>query len=58
VRLLAVSPPEKGRRYPRIVERKGASPPQYIDWDEEEDESDPAPEAQPPKTKAKRQKGK
>ena len=39
VRLLAVSPPEKGRRYPRIVERKGESPPQYIDWDEEEDMS-------------------
>jgi hypothetical protein len=38
VRLLAVQPQEKGRaRYPRIVEKRGESPPQYIDWDEEEE---------------------
>lgn len=37
VRLLAVDPQEKSRkRYPRIVERKGESPPQYVDWEEEE----------------------
>lgn len=37
MRLLAVNPPAKGRgRYPRIVEKKGDSPPQYIDWDAEE----------------------
>ena len=41
VRLLAINPPTEGKkRYPRIVEKKGASPPQYIDWDAEEDESD------------------
>ena len=41
VRLLAVNPSEKGAgRYPRIVERKGESPPQYADWDAEEDELD------------------
>ena len=41
VRLLAVDPPAKGKgRYPRIVEKKGESPPQYADWDQEE-ESDP-----------------
>lgn len=38
VRLLAENPPEKGKgRYPRIVEKKGDSPPQYIDWDMEEE---------------------
>jgi hypothetical protein len=40
IRLLAVNSPEKGNgRYPRIVERKGESPPQYVDWDAEEDEN-------------------
>jgi hypothetical protein len=38
IRLLAVNPQEKSRvRHPRIVEKRGESPPQYIDWDEEED---------------------
>jgi hypothetical protein len=37
VQLLAVEPLGQSRgRYPRIVEKKGESPPQYIDWDEEE----------------------
>ena len=37
VRLLAVNPPEKSRRrYPHLVEKRGESPPQYIDWDAEE----------------------
>lgn len=36
LRLLAVNPLEKGKgRYPRIVEKKGESPPQYVDWDME-----------------------
>jgi hypothetical protein len=38
LRLLAVNPPAKGKgRYPRIVEKKGESPPQYADWEAEED---------------------
>jgi hypothetical protein len=38
VRLLAVNAPEKGGEcYPRIVESKGDSPPQYADWEEEEE---------------------
>ena len=42
IRLLAVNPPAKGRgRYPRIVERSGESPPQYIEWEAEEGDSDP-----------------
>ena len=41
IRLLAINPPTEGKkRYPRIVEKKGESPPQYVDWDAEEDESD------------------
>jgi len=41
VHLLAVNPPAEGRkRYPRIVERKGESPPQYIDWDLEDEDED------------------
>ena len=41
VSLLAVNPPAKDRgRYPRIVERKGESPPQYVDWESEESEFD------------------
>jgi hypothetical protein len=37
VRLLAVDPLAAGKgRYPRIVERKGDSPPQYVDWEAEE----------------------
>jgi hypothetical protein len=27
-------------RYPKITQRMGESPPQYIDWDEDEDEDD------------------
>lgn len=39
IRLLAINPPPKDRsRYPRIVEKKGESPPQYMDWDAEDDE--------------------
>jgi len=39
IRLIAVNPQAKGpERYPRIVERKGESPPQYADWEPEEDE--------------------
>jgi hypothetical protein len=42
IRLLAVNPPAKDRgRYPRLVERHGESPPQYIDWEAEEDDSVP-----------------
>lgn len=37
VRLLAINPPAMGKgRYPRIVEKKGESPPQYADWDEDD----------------------
>ena len=39
IRLLAITPPPKDRsRYPRIVEKKGESPPQYVDWDAEDDD--------------------
>ena len=42
IRLLAINPPTEGKkRYPRIVESIGPSPPQYIiDWDEEEEEDE------------------
>lgn len=32
--VLEIHPPEKGKRYPRITAREGASPPQYPDFDE------------------------
>jgi hypothetical protein len=36
-----INPESKGKgRYPRIVERIGESPPQYVDWDAESDEHD------------------
>jgi len=42
IRLLAINPPAQGKgRYPRIVEKKGESPPQYFDWEAEEDEPEP-----------------
>lgn len=42
IRLLAINPPVQGKgRYPRIVEKKGESPPQYPDWEAEENESGP-----------------
>lgn len=41
IRLLAINPPPKDRvRYPRIVEKKGESPPQYADWDTEDGTED------------------
>ncbi len=36
----AADPAVKGKRYPAIVERHGASPPQYPDWDDDEGEDD------------------
>lgn len=43
IRLLDVDPPAKGKgRYPRIIEKKGESPPQYVDWDMEDVEADEA----------------
>ncbi len=41
VRLLEINPPVKGKgRYPRIVERRGESPPQYADWEDNGSVSD------------------
>jgi hypothetical protein len=42
ISLYSINPDEpKGKgRYPRIVERKGESPPQYADWDAEADDLD------------------
>lgn len=41
IRLQMINPPPKGRgRYPRIVEKNGESPPQYADWDAEEDSTE------------------
>lgn len=34
--VVAIAEPESKTRYPRVVARVGESPPQYIDWDEEE----------------------
>lgn len=39
VTLVSVVPPDgKKRKYPYLVERKGESPPQYSDWDEDDAE--------------------
>lgn len=44
VRLVAVTTLAEGKgRYPRIVERRGESPPQYADWESDENESDSGP---------------
>ena len=41
IRLLAINPPAQGKgHYPRIVEKKGESPPQYFDWEAEEAEAE------------------
>jgi hypothetical protein len=37
-RLGAIQPEAPAGTYPRVTKRVGASPPQYDDWDEEEDE--------------------
>ena len=34
----AIQPEAPAGTYPRVTKRVGASPPQYDDWDEEEDE--------------------
>jgi hypothetical protein len=36
VEVVDIAPEAPAARYPRVVERIGASPPQYVDWDEEE----------------------
>ena len=41
IRVLSIAESAPTRRYPRVTERIGASPPQYVDWDEEEREVDP-----------------
>ena len=41
IRVSSIAESAPARRYPRVTERIGASPPQYVDWDEEEREVDP-----------------
>ncbi|MDR2161769.1 MAG: plasmid pRiA4b ORF-3 family protein [Desulfovibrio sp.] len=42
IRLLIINPPVQGKgRYPRIVKKEGESPPQYLDWEAEEEDSEP-----------------
>ena len=36
VNLIEVEAAEPGARYPKVIKRVGPSPPQYVDWDEEE----------------------
>jgi Plasmid pRiA4b ORF-3-like protein len=36
VNLIALEAAEPGARYPKVIKRVGPSPPQYVDWDEEE----------------------
>ncbi|MBI4769219.1 MAG: plasmid pRiA4b ORF-3 family protein [Chloroflexi bacterium] len=38
--LLIITPAQKGVKYPRVVKETGVAPPQYSDWDENEDEDD------------------
>ena len=40
IRVLSIAESAPAGRYPRVTERIGASPPQYLDPDEEEDEVD------------------
>jgi hypothetical protein len=48
-----ISPRVPPGRFPRILERVGASPPQYVDWDAEEEETSAAPPT-PPSPRARR----
>lgn len=36
INVIAIGEPEAGKRYPRVIAKVGQSPPQYMDWDEEE----------------------
>ena len=38
INVVAIQPEAPAGTYPRVTKRVGASPPQYDDWDEEEDE--------------------
>lgn len=40
IRVLAVGEAESGERYPRVAARVGDSPPQYVDWDADEEDED------------------
>ena len=40
VQIIATSADTPRGRYPKIVERHGKMPPQYPDWDEEDEDSD------------------
>ena len=35
VNVVAIEQAERGK-YPKVIKRMGKSPPQYVDWDEEE----------------------
>ena len=39
INVVAIQPEVAPGRYPRVIKRVGASPPQYDDWDDEEDEA-------------------
>jgi hypothetical protein len=39
INVVAIQPEVAPGRYPRVIKRVGASPPQYDDWDEDEDEA-------------------
>jgi Plasmid pRiA4b ORF-3-like protein len=41
VKVLSIAESAPAGRFPRVTERIGESPPQYVDWDEEEPEVDP-----------------
>jgi hypothetical protein len=38
INVVAIQPEASAGTYPRVTTRVGASPPQYDDWDEEEEE--------------------
>lgn len=41
IKVLSIAESAPSGRYPRVTERIGASPPQYVDWDEEERKVEP-----------------
>jgi hypothetical protein len=38
--VLAIGEAEPGVKYPRVTDRTGDSPPQYVDWDDEDEDYD------------------
>lgn len=40
INVVAIEDKGGRRQYPRVTKRVGASPPQYVDWDEEEDDKE------------------